>query len=113
MNYGDSDTPDQNLLRGAKSIADKIDYGSIILPVTAEDTKALEDIFNDSSFQKPDLKISIYKNRRGKYKGIYIWCKANLDCCRINPIFVTNYDYTLLDIDDIKIETEEQCAWHS
>ena len=80
---------------------------------TAEDTKALEDIFNDSSFQKPDLKISIYKNRRGKYKGIYIWCKANLDCCRINPIFVTNYDYTLLDIDDIKIETEEQCAWHS
>ena len=29
--YQDSETPDQNLLRGAKSIADKIDYGSILL----------------------------------------------------------------------------------
>ena len=29
--YTDSETPDQNLLRGAKSIADKIDYGSVLL----------------------------------------------------------------------------------
>ena len=31
--YVDSKTPDQNLLRGAKSIADKVDYGSILLNV--------------------------------------------------------------------------------
>ena len=29
--YQTSSTPDQNLLRGAKSIADKVDYGSILL----------------------------------------------------------------------------------
>ena len=35
--YQDSKTPDQNLLRGAKAIADKIDYGSILLPVKEQD----------------------------------------------------------------------------
>ena len=35
--YKDAKVPDQNLLRGAKSIADKIDMGSILLGVTDED----------------------------------------------------------------------------
>jgi C_GCAxxG_C_C family probable redox protein len=35
--YQDAKTPDQNLLRGAKAIADKIDYGSILLGVKEED----------------------------------------------------------------------------
>ena len=109
--YTDSETPDQNLLRGAKSIADKIDYGSVLLLARDKDIKALEPILSKSSFVKPMLKLSIYKNRRGKYKGIYLWCKANLGCCRIEPMFATGWDYELIQMDDIKIKLEEESAF--
>ena len=52
----------QNLLRGAKSIADKIDMGAIILPTKENDIVALEKILAAGIFTKPNLKISIYKN---------------------------------------------------
>lgn len=105
--YQESKTPDQNLLRGAKSIADKIDMGSIILPVKEEDLISLDKIISGSIFEKPTIKISIYKNRRGKFKGVYLWCKANLGTCRIEPMFMTGWDYEILNIDDIKIFVKE------
>jgi hypothetical protein len=111
--YQESKTPDQNLLRGAKAIADKIDYGSIILPVKAEDLEALESILNGSNFEKPIVKLSVYKNRRGRYKGVYLWCKGNLGTCRLQPMFCTTYDYELLSIEDIKIILEEDSAFEN
>lgn len=109
--YQDSKTPDQNLLRGAKAIADKIDYGSILLNVKDEDLIALDPIFQKNAFDKPVIKISIYKNRRGKYKGVILWCRANLGCCRIQPLFCTTYDYEMISIDNIRINVEEESAF--
>ena len=106
--YTDSDTPDQNLLRGAKAIADKIDLGMILLGVKDEDLVALDKILSANVFDKPTIKISVYKNRRGRYKGIYLWAKANLGCCRIHPMFATTYDYELVPIDDIRIRVEDE-----
>ena len=99
--------PDQNLLRGAKAIADKIDLGGILLPVTTDDVKALEPILNSNIFAKPTIKLSIYKNRRGRYKGVILWCKADLGCCRIQPMFATTYDYEMIEINNTKIMVEE------
>ena len=48
--YQTSETPDQNLLRGAKSIADKIDVGSILLPVSSEDLDNLSQILTNNAF---------------------------------------------------------------
>lgn len=104
-------TPDQNLLRGAKAIADKIDYGSILMNVTSEDIEALEPILSSNIFDKPAIKLSVYKNRRGKYKGVYLWCKADLGTCRIQPMFCTTYDYEMVTIDNIKIMVEEEGAF--
>ena len=70
--YQDSKTPDQNLLRGAKSIADKIDYGSILLAVKDDDLVALENILSTNVFERPTIKMSVYKNRRGRYKGVIL-----------------------------------------
>ena len=109
--YQQSETPDQNLLRGAKSIADRIDYGSILLGVRDDDLVKLEKVLNTNVFEKPTIKMSIYKNRRGRYKGLYLWCKADLGCCRINPMFATTYDYELIPIDDMKIVLEEDSAF--
>ena len=109
--YVDSDTPDQNLLRGAKAIADKIDYGAILLGVKDDDLVSLENILSTNAFEKPTIKMSIYKNRRGRYKGVLLWCKADLGCCRIKPMFCTTYDYEMVSIDDVRIKIDDESAF--
>lgn len=111
--YQEAKTPDQNLLRGAKAIADKIDYGAILLSVKEEDLVALDKILSTNVFEKPTIKMSIYKNRRGSYKGVILWCKADLGCCRIKPMFCTGYDYEMIAIEDIRIKVEEEGAFPS
>ena len=109
--YVDSETPDQNLLRGAKAIADKIDLGLILLGVKDDDLVKLDPILSSNIFEKPTIKISVYKNRRGRYKGVYLWCKANLGCCRIQPMFCTTYDYEMVSIDDVRIKIDDESAF--
>ena len=109
--YQEAKTPDQNLLRGAKAIADKIDYGSILLNVKEEDLEALETILSSNLFDKPTIKMSVYKNRRGRYKGVILWCKADLGTCRIQPMFCTTYGYEIIQMNDIKIIVEEESAF--
>ena len=104
--YVQSETPDQNLLRGAKAIADKIDYGAILLSVRDEDLVKLDKILSTNVFERPAIKMSIYKNRRGRYKSVLLWCKANRGICRIEPMFMTNYQYQLIPVEDLKINVK-------
>lgn len=96
---------DQNLLRGAKSIADKIDCGMIMLQTSQEDLESLKPLL-EQGYERPEIKISVYKNRRGRYKDVLLWCKANRGTCKINPMFVTNYQYELIEIEDLKINVK-------
>lgn len=99
---------DQNLLRGAKSIADKIDAGLIMLEVSQEDLESLQPLLQKGGFEPPQIKISVYKNRRGRWKSVLMWCKADRGCCRIEPMFVTKYNYELCEIEDLKIKVEDE-----
>lgn len=94
---------DQNLLRGAKSIADKIDCGLIMLKTSKEDKEALREVIAKFKFEEPVIKISVYKNRRGQYKDILLWCKANQGTCRVLPMFATDYNYQLINLPEFKI----------
>lgn len=105
--YREAQQYDQNLLRGAKSIADKIDLGMIMLETSNEDREALKNILTTKGYSDPLIKISVYKNRRGQYKNILLWCKANRGTCRIEPMFVTDYNYHLIEIDDIDIKIDK------
>ena len=98
-------------MRGAKAIADKIDYGAILLYVKDDDLVKLDKILSTNAFDRPSIKMSVYKNRRGRYKGLYLWCKADLGCCRIKPMFATTYDYEIIPIDDMKIVLEDESAF--
>lgn len=93
---------DQNLLRGAKAIADKIDAGSIMLLLNQQDHDNIDALVQAKGLEMPNMKISIYKNRRGKYNHILIWCKADLGICRIEPLFATGYDYELIDLEEYR-----------
>ena len=109
--YQYSETPDQNVLRGSKAIADKIDVGMLLLQARDNDYQSLEKILETNTFERPTIKLSVHKNRRGKYKGIYLWCKADLGCCRIIPIFCTDWSYELVDMENVKIRIAEDSAF--
>ena len=81
------------------------------MPVKDDDLVALNDILQTNIFEIPTIKMSVYKNRRGRYKGVYLWCKADLGTCRIKPMFCTTYGNELVPIDDIKINFEEESAF--
>lgn len=82
----------------------KIDMGSILLPARENDLKSLKKVTDSGVFESPTYKLSIYKNRRGRFKGIYLWCKADLGCCRLIPMFATDWNYELIQIEDTQIE---------
>lgn len=105
--YAEADKFDQNLLRGAKAIADKIDAGLILLGATQDDLKALDVTIKTKKLEVPTIKISVYKNRRGRYKDVLLWCKADLGTCRVEPIFVTDYQYKLIDVPMSKVNVQE------
>ena len=106
--YVNANVYDQNLLRGAKSIADKIDMGSIMLRLNEADIDTIGQITRERGWEMPNLKISIYKNRRGRYNHLLLWCNADLGICRINPLFATTYNYELIEMDDYKINVSER-----
>ena len=85
--------------------------GMIMLQVSQEDREALRDILSTGTFEEPIIKISVYKNRRGRWKDILLWCRAKRGICRIEPMFVTNYQYELIEMDDLKIKVKEKSAF--
>ena len=80
----------------------------IILEVTPQDLAKLDPILKSKGYEPPTRKISIYKNRRGQYKGIYLWCKSDLSVCRIEPMFCTGYDYILKEISNTIIKNQDE-----
>jgi hypothetical protein len=82
-----------------------------ILPVVQKDLEGLETVLAANTFDKPNVKISVYKNRRGRYKGVYLWTKADYGTCRFRPMFATTWDYEIITIEDLKIITEDLGAF--
>jgi len=101
--WEDRATSNQNVLRGAKAIADKIDLGMITLPTSQQDHEALQSIVSKSCLPMPNLVHHIYKNRRGKFKSVKLWCAADLSTCRVKPLFLTDDNYNIIQIEDIDI----------
>jgi len=105
MDYESSRT--ERALRDSKSIADKIDVGMITAEANAKDKKNLEKLINNTDINpyglEPNMGNFIYKNRLGK-KSIVIWSYVNLGTLYSYPLFVTDYQYNLVDVPRTKIE---------
>lgn len=104
--------PDQNLLRGAKAIADKVDFGSILLDATKEDIEAMQAIMYQRGFNIKDsssslVKMSIYKNRSGDISKCYLWMEADKGTCRFKSLAVTDYYYNIIEVQPAQIKVGE------
>lgn len=102
---------DMNCLRGAKAIADKIDIGFIAVETTNEDLEKIQPILTKNGFPKPNIKMSIYKNRANEHKNEYCFMYADKGICRYETLFMTDYNYNLLDVTDIKIKVQEESVF--
>lgn len=92
-------TKNQNLLRGAKSLADKIDVGSIMLEPTQKELECVEHILHNGFYKKPNRIYHIYKLRRGRLNKVMVWTYIDLGTCRTYDQFVTDKNYELIDIE--------------
>ena len=95
---------DQNVLRGGKSIGDKIDLGIVGLIPTKADIEALQPILSKGIYPIPNLVYHIYKVRRGKVSRVKLWIHINLGNMRGQDLFLTDSDYHIIPIESTKIE---------
>lgn len=96
---------DARCLQGSKAIANKIDFGCISMRPTAAELKKIEAI-TKNIIGCPEINMMqwVYKVRRGKLTRIIIFSHLNLGCMREETVFVTDYDFNLIDVDFTKIE---------
>lgn len=106
---------DQNLLSGAKALANKLDVGIISMAPSKAEIKKIEPIIHKMiKMPVPNMAHWVYKVRRGKLTHIIIWSKIDLGTMTEKALFVTDYDFNLIDIDFTKIEqVEEKISEHS
>lgn len=98
-----------NLLRGAKALADKIDVGIIGVLATPEELENIQDVLSCLHYQKPNVVMDIYKNRRGKMCNIKIFRYFDYGTCRSTDILATRQDYSALEeIPKLEYETIEE-----
>lgn len=98
---------DQRCIRGAKSIADKIDFGMITAKVNNQELLALDKLIKEKNVH-PNQVSDIYKVRRGRFNNIRIWSEVDLGTCRIKDLFVTDENFKpILDFYPIDVEFEK------
>ncbi len=89
---------DQTIIRGAKSLSDKVDCGSIMMRPTTAELKKIDPILkNRFGGKKPNLYIATYKNRGGKFVNVKVWLYVDYSTMRVSDLFCTDYDNKLID----------------
>ena len=99
--------PDQNLLRGSKAVADRADFGAILLDTTQKDRDNLQQFCLDNGIPIPNVKLSVYKNRRGSFTKGYLWMHADKGTCRYRAMFATDWQYNLIPVTDYNVTVIE------
>lgn len=106
----DAHYKNQNLLAGAKSLANKLDVGIIQMKPTKAELKRLEPVIRKSAkvgIKMPNFASWCYKIRGGQLSNIIVWSHYDLGTMTEEPLFVTDFDFTLIDVDITKIENAD------
>ena len=77
--------------------ADKVDHGVLTFKVTKQDRENVKHILqNGFENKEPNFAHWVYKNRAG-IDHVIIWTNMNLGNMREEVLFVTDYDYNIID----------------
>ena len=95
---------DASYLRSAKSLADKVDCASFLMPVREADQDALNTFCSKGFELVPNFVLSIYKVRRGSYQNIKLYIYFDRGICRFFDGFVVDSKGVFLPVADTNIE---------
>ena len=95
---------DSTFLRSAKSLADKVDCASILMPVRDIDQDVISQYCSKGFETVPNFSLSIYKVRRGSYQNIKLFIYFDRGTCRVTDTFVVDNKGALLPVADTNIE---------
>ena len=98
----------ESVIRGSRAIIDKADIACVCARLSQED---LEHIEPYCSFLKPNIVTDIYKVRRGRFNNVRIWSYIDLGTCRKTDLFVTNTQYELIEVGNLKQQYDEEQSW--
>lgn len=110
----DDGDADASMLRGATAIADKADFGEILMAPSEKDKEALKKLMSNPDIAikleigAPNMIRNVYKNRGNVYKAVKLWCYADLGTCRIYPLFCTTNDYDYINLPNFNIKVEKR-----
>ena len=112
--YKDSQIKDETMLRGAKSLADRIDLGEISLRPTSAELECVKKLMHNMyGVPIPNLVRHIYKVRRGKLTKIRLWQYADLSTGRTKDLFITDNYYNLIKTEVAVAQIEKVIEEHS
>lgn len=104
-----SEHMDSSMLAGGKSMDRKIDFGAIMLNTTPQDIEKISPILQSTGMPIPKIKIGVYKNRGNELSNHILWCSDNKGVCKINPMFITDYNYNIVELEeDYKVIISEK-----
>lgn len=87
----------------SKAVAEKADFGSILLPLSDLDQEKIQP-YIENGYPEPNAKLSVYKNRRGSFVRGYLWLQMDKSCCRYSTIFATDWNYQKIEVTAFDIE---------
>lgn len=107
--YMNATVKDQNLLRGAKSLADKLDIGCIAMPPSKTELEKVKPFLSKQiNMPTPNMCTWIYKCRRGRLAKVILWQYVDLGTCRTRDLFVTTNSYEVINVDFTALESVEK-----
>ena len=98
----------QNLIRGSKALADKIDVGAISLPVTPEELQTLSGFLRMHNLPNPTQVTDIYKARRSRFNHVRIWSNTDLGTARTEDLFMTDVSFNIINVAVNKYQSAEE-----
>lgn len=112
----------ENYLAGAKAVGDKIDFGIIATKLFPDDLEKILPVLEAAGiFEKPNLVMDIYKNRRGRITNAKLYRVFDYGTCRSKDLMLTDtnfnkwqmglgrieYKYSHQDLLDLTVEGSE------
>lgn len=111
-NWKEIKEADQQMIRGAKAIADKPDGGWVLLPVREADRMIIDQYLEKGFVDEPTHVLHIYKNRGNPLVNIRIYGKFVRNTCRWYDCFVTDFQGHMQEVTPVNVvwdkSTEEE-----
>lgn len=93
---------DASYLRSAKSLADKVDAGMMLMPVLDKDQPIIDSHCARGFELRPNFVITVYKVRAGSYQNIKVYVYFDRGTCQMTDCFVTDRDGNILTVQEYK-----------